>query len=80
MERSYKRKKEGGKSGVVERERCGEGNKMKGNGVKKIETSWEVSFPKDRGVTLDVLPLGKKKPIANSFSVVEFLSSCLLLG
>lgn len=49
MERSYKGKKDGGKSGVVERERrCGEGSKVKGNGVKKIETSWEACLPEDR--------------------------------
>lgn len=39
MERSYKGKKDRGKSGGIERERrCGEGSKMKGNGVKKTET------------------------------------------
>lgn len=42
-------RKMGGKSGVVERERrCGEGSKVKGNGVKKIETSWEACLPEDR--------------------------------
>lgn len=66
MKRSYKGKKEGGKSRVIER-RCGEGSKIKGNGVKKIETSWEISLPEARRVTPDLLLLVKKRLVANSF-------------